>query len=153
MSYRTYVNNTQIFGNNESYPEWINYIKSKGIEVGEDNNYIGELDDFMEALDVVESIVMKLEAERRENKKNGLSFCSKSIFDLGEIYDAVAKDPDDESLLDSEIEYIKNAYMFMPYAFLKTCEDIAEYTGLSFEGKHTRMYKLKDGCKIKVTAR
>ena len=134
-------------------PEWINYIKSKGIEVGEDNNYTGELDDFMEALDVIESIVMRLETERRENKKNGLSFHLESIFDLGEIYNAVSAGPDDESLLDKEIEYVKNAYMFMPYAFLKACEDIVEYTGLSFEGKHTRMYKLKDGCKIKVTAR
>lgn len=94
MSYKTYVNDTQIFGNNESYPEWINYIKSKGIEVGENDSYTGELDNFMEALDVIESIVMKLEAERHENKKNGLSF----------------------------------------------------------DGKHTRIYKLKDGCKIKVTA-
>lgn len=66
--------------------------------------------------------------------------------------DAGATDPDEESLLDSEIEYIQNAYMFMPYAFLKACEDIVEYTGLSFEGRHTRIYKLKDGCKIKVTA-
>lgn len=130
MSYKTYVNDTQIFGNNESYPEWINYIKSKGIEVGENDSYTGELDNFMEALDVIESIVMKLEAKRRENKKNGLSFHSKSIFNLGEIYDAVATDPDDESLLDSEIEYIQNAYMFMPYTFLKACEDIVEYTGL-----------------------
>ena len=117
MSYRTYVNDTQIFGNNECYPEWINYIKSKGIEVGENDSYTGELDDFMEALDVVKSIVMRLEAERRENKKSGLSFHTKSIFDLGEIYDAVAACPDDESLMDKEIEYIKNAYMFMPYAF------------------------------------
>ena len=38
MSYRTYVNDTQIFGNNECYPEWINYIKSKGIEVGENDS-------------------------------------------------------------------------------------------------------------------
>lgn len=152
MSYKTYVNDTQIFGNNECYPEWIAYIKSKGIEVGENDSYTDELDNFMEALDVIESIVMKLEAKRRENKKNGLSFHSKSIFNLGEIYDAVATDPDEESLLDSEIEYIQNAYMFMPYAFLKACEDIVEYTGLSFEGRHTRIYKLKDGCKIKVTA-
>ena len=39
MSYRTYVNDTQIFGNHEHYPEWINYIKSKGIEVGENDSY------------------------------------------------------------------------------------------------------------------
>ena len=145
MSYKTYVNDTQIFGNNESYPEWIAYIKSKGIEVGENDSYTGELDNFMEALDVIESIVMKLEKERR-------AFHLKSIFDLGEIYNAVAAGQNDESLLDKEIEYVDNAYMFLPYAFLKACENVIEYTGLSFEGKHMRTYKLKDGCKIKVTA-
>lgn len=145
MSYKTYVNDTQIFGDNESYPEWINYIKSKGIEVGKYDSYTGELDNFMEALDVIESIVIKLEKERRV-------FHLKSIFDLGEIYNAVAAGQNDESLLDKEIEYVDNAYMFLPYAFLKACEDIVEYTGISVEGRHTRMYKLKDGCKIKVTA-
>lgn len=145
MSYKTYVNGTQIFGDNESYPEWINYIKSKGIEVGKYDSYTGELDNFMEALDVIESIVIKLEKERRV-------FHLKSIFDLGEIYNAVAAGQNDESLLDKEIEYVDNAYMFLPYAFLKACEDIVEYTGISVEGRHTRMYKLKDGCKIKVTA-
>lgn len=57
MSYRTYINNTQVFGNTECYPEWIKYVESKGITVGEEGNYKGELDDFMEALDVVESIL------------------------------------------------------------------------------------------------
>lgn len=99
----------------------------------------------MEALDVIESIVMKLEKERR-------AFHLKSIFDLGEIYNAVAAGQNDESLLDKEIEYVDNAYMFLPYAFLKACENIVEYVGLSFDGRHTRIYKLKDGCKIKVTA-
>ena len=107
--------------------------------------------DMQKLIDGVNS--QKLDLNSAENKNiSGLSFHSKSIFNLGEIYDAVATDPDEESLLDSEIEYIQNAYMFMPYAFLKACEDIVEYTGLSFEGRHTRIYKLKDGCKIKVTA-
>lgn len=34
MSYRIYVNDTQLFGNNESYPEWDDYVKSQGIEIG-----------------------------------------------------------------------------------------------------------------------
>lgn len=83
MSYRTYINNTQVFGNNECYPEWIKYVESKGITVGEDGDYEGELDDFMEALDVVESIVMRLESERRERKKKGEKFFSQSILILG----------------------------------------------------------------------
>lgn len=98
MSYRTYINNTQVFGNNERYPEWIKYVESKGITVGEEGDYEGELDDFMEALDVVESIVMRLESERRERKKKGEKFFNQSIFDLGDIYNEVVEDPEEESL-------------------------------------------------------
>ena len=149
MSYRTYINGTQVFGNNECYPEWIKYLKSKGITIGEDDEYDGEIDDFMEALDVVESIVIRLEAERRERKKNGEEFYSLSLFDLGSIYDAVVANPTRESILDKELYYLKNGYMFMPYAFFKACEGILEYKGLSLKGK---VFKLKDGCKIKVSA-
>ena len=98
MSYRTYINNTQVFGNNECYPEWIKYVESKGITVGEEGDYEGEIDDFMEALDVVELIVIRLESERRERKKKGEKFCSQSIFDLGDIYNEVVEDPEEESL-------------------------------------------------------
>ena len=119
MSYKTYINGTQVFGNNEYYPEWIKYLKSKGITIGEDDEYDGEIDDFMEALDVVESIVIRLEAERRERKKNGEEFYSLSLFDLGSIYDAVVANPTRESILDKEFYYLKNGYMFMPYAFLR----------------------------------
>ena len=32
------------------------------------------------------------------------------------------------------------------------CENIIEDKGYSFEGKHINIFKLKDGCKIKVSA-
>ena len=35
MSYRTYINGNQVFGNNEYYPEWIEYIESKGIVINQ----------------------------------------------------------------------------------------------------------------------
>lgn len=146
MAYRTYINGTQVFGNNECYPEWVKYIESKGITVGEDGDYEGEIDNFMEALDVVKSIVMRLELERRERKKNGEKFFSQSIFDLGSIYDEVAEDPEEGSLLDKEFHYLENGYMFMPYAFYKACEDILEYKGHSLKGKHTKIFKLKEVC-------
>lgn len=152
MGYRTYINDTQVFGNNEYYTEWIEYIESKGIDVGEDGNYEGELDDFMEALDVIENIVIRIEKERRENKAKGQKFLSTSIFDLGNIYDDVLNMPDSESILDKELHYLQNGYMFMPYAFYKSCEDIIEFKGYSFRGKHSKVYKLKDGCKIQISA-
>lgn len=151
MSYRTYINDTQVFGNNEYYPEWIAYLKSKGIEENEDGCYEGELTDFMEALDIIEEIVMNMEKERRENKKNGERFHATSIFDLGNIYDNVLNNPTEESLLDKEMHYVENGYMFLPYAFYKACEDIIEYKGIGL-GKHIRIYELKKGCKITVSA-
>lgn len=69
-----------MFGNDEYYPEWIEYIESKGIVIGQEGDYEGELDDFMEALDVIESIVIRLETERRENKKNGEKFFYSKYF-------------------------------------------------------------------------
>ena len=39
MSYRTTVNGMQIFGNNETYPEWDEFIRSQGIAIGEDGDY------------------------------------------------------------------------------------------------------------------
>ena len=152
MAYRTYINDIQVFGNDEYYPEWIEYIKSKGIIIGVDGDYDGEIDDFMEALDVIESIVMNIETERKSRKNNGIKYLNQSIFDLGIIYDGVVENPTEESLLDEEIRFIKNGYMFMPYAFLKACEDVVEYKGHSLKGKHKNIFKLKDGCKIKVSA-
>ena len=129
MAYRTYINNTQVFGNNEYYPEWTTYLKSKGIEEN-----------------------MNMEKERRLNKENGKKFHSSSIFDLGNIYDDVLNCPTEESLLDKEIHYLENGYMFMPYAFFKACENIIEYKGVCFKGKHIRVYQLKEGCTITVSA-
>ena len=37
-------------------------------------------------------------------------------------------------------------------AILKEGENIIEDKGYSFEGKHINIFKLKDGCKIKVSA-
>lgn len=152
MSYRTYINDTQVFGNNEYYEEWTDYLESKGIEINEEGCYDGELDDFMEALSVVETIVMHMEKERRENKEKGLNYLNKSIFDLSNIYDDCLNLPESESIFDKELHYLNNGYMFMPYAFFKACEPLLEFKGYAFKGNHTHVYKLKDGCKISVSA-
>ena len=80
MSYRTYINDIQVFGNNEYYPEWIEYLEKQGIEIGVDGDYEGEITNFMEALDVVESIVVRLESERREKLKQFNEDCKKKYF-------------------------------------------------------------------------
>ena len=121
MSYRTNVNGKQIFGNNEWYDEWGEYLISKGIKISDEGLYEGELDDFMEALEVIEKITMNIEAKRRERKgKLEENFFSQSIFDNGDIYDSLVNDDEHyESLFDKEIEIIKMGICFFLYSSLK----------------------------------
>ena len=118
MSYRTYVNNTQIFGNHECYFEWIDFIKSQGIEVDEDGCYEGEITDFMAALQVIEQITIRLITER-ESRKAKSQIPLKSFFDFSGIYeDTINQDPDDKwgnSLLDRLFDAVENGYLFLPY--------------------------------------
>lgn len=69
MSYRTKIENFQIFGNNESYEEWINFIKSQGIIINEEGLYSGEIKDFMGMITVLENITMNIEKERMEKRE------------------------------------------------------------------------------------
>ena len=70
MKYKTYVNNVQIFGDDEYYEEWNSFIKSQGIIVDENGLYDGYIKDFMSALDIIESILSRLHDEReKQNKK------------------------------------------------------------------------------------
>ena len=174
MSYRTRVNDTQIFGNNESYPEWIEFIQSQGIEINEEGIYEGEIADFMQALVVIETIIMRLEKERRERRvefekelvekdwseeekeyaRNHI-YGIKSLFDWKNTYNKVEKDRDDNygtSLLDELFSIADESYAFMPYQFFKACEDSLEKDHCFSTPGHFHCYKLKEGETIKVSA-
>lgn len=130
----------------------LEYVKTKGIVMNVDGCYQGELDDFMEALDVIESITLRLETERREKKRQFEKYCESlsdeeckishapafgisSIFDLGNMYEDCVNAPNNCSLLDKQIDIIQDGYMFLLCVF-KACEDIIEYQGISLKGKH-----------------
>lgn len=120
MSYRTKINGKQLFGNNEWYEEWGEYLISKGIEIDDEGLYEGELDNFMEALEVIEKITMNIEAERRERKKAGKNFFNQSIFDNGDIYDSLVNDDEHyESLFDKEMRLLNMGICFFLYSSLK----------------------------------
>lgn len=176
MSYRTYVNGKQIFGNNDCYPEWLEFIKTQGISVDDECNYTGEITDFMAALDTIERIILRLENERRERKKQldndiksknltkeetDILYSSvygiKSIFDFRNYYDDFIKydDKTDKyrtSLTDSLMELRKDAYIFMSCMLIEICRDKLEQTHpFSTEG-HFNCYKIKQGKHIIVKA-
>lgn len=154
MSYRTKVNGTQIFGNNECYPEWIEFIQSQGIEVDEDACYEGEITDVMGAITTIEKIILRLESGRREKQP-----ISTSLFDFRKDYDEIIeqdiKFPNDDhntSLTDKMMELRKNAYIFMSCLFIDACGDMIERDHTFAVPQHYLCYKVKEGCAIKVSA-
>lgn len=165
MSYRTSVNDVQIFGNNEFYPEWIEFIKSQGIEVNGDGCYDGEITDVMGASKTIEKIVMQLEKEHREeriqdwdvryikNSESGKSY--KTMFDFSYIYDKVVDSEGKKyrnHLTDLLMEIKNNSYLFMPLAFLQACGESIKKSKISRTDGRIYTYSLIDGKKIKVHA-
>lgn len=161
MSYRTYVNGVQVFGNGECYSEWIDFIKSQGITVDDEQCYKGEITDFMGALVTIEKIVLRLNKQREELKEswNGKVGVSKiqSLFDFTNIPEKFkdVDNPVDElenSLFDALLLAIDETYAFMPYVFFKACEDDLKRDHIFTTPGHFHCYKLKEGRTIHVEA-
>ena len=136
MAYRTRVNDREVFGNNECYVDWIDFIKSKGIVVDEDGNYEGDIDDVMGMFAVVDKITRKLIAECHEEVVKGVR-----------TFDDKPK---------RELTDVENYYCFLPYQFYLAVKDKIERIGGAYKKDGVDWlfctYKLKDGEKIHVSA-
>lgn len=162
MSYRTNVNGVQLFGNNCYYEEWIEFIKSQGIEISEDGCYHGEITDFMGALEACEKIVLNIDTERtnelqrlREKHKNSDKETKNwferhysNIFDLSYIRKNI--DEGNSYLFDELYNLIDCGYLFIPVLLYEVCKN-----DLEFDLTTTKRYfsfKVKQGHTIKVQA-
>lgn len=167
MSYRTYIEGIQIFGNNECYPEWLEFIKFQGIAIDEEHCYEGEIHDFMGALVAIEAIVMRLHKQKEAMiKECGGQIGNRKMygmFDLTHIVDTMAihnqVDEHDKriydygvSLFDELRDVIDHSYAFMPYALFLACEDKLQSINAYTTEDHFYCYKLKDGETIHVRA-
>lgn len=181
MGYRVKINGHQLFGNNESYIKWNEYLKTQGIEIDEDDCYEGTITDFMGALSVIEEIVMDIENDRQtrikefnkvasdlrdkgvtENEIQDMkhnTFGATSLFDLNNIYEKLIKyhkyQKDDifpTSLFDELMQHTSNGYLFLPVTFYNICASILEEDRHFADKKHFNCYKLKDGEVISVSA-
>ena len=164
MSYRTYINGSQVFGNGEYYKEWIKFVKSQGIPVGEEQQYEGYLTDFMAAMDVVERIVMGIDQERRDEAKairksvpqdDPIRRRCRSLFDLSDIYETVSPPRKDgqayrEELFDTLYDRVAYGYLFMPLMLYDACKELLELD-VSHPSRF-RGYRLKPGTRIHVKA-
>jgi hypothetical protein len=163
MSYRTTVEGRQIFGNNECPGKWIDYLVSKGIQMDEDYCYDGELDDFMEALAVIEAVTLDvydsraaLRKELAEERSPMLSRC-RDLYDWSSTVDDYRREasayPDfHDSLFDKVWDIVNNAYAFLPYQFYLACRDKIEPSESVYDKGHLRSFKLKEGQTLKIHA-
>lgn len=181
MSYRTMIEDVQIFGNNESYPEWIAFLEQEGITIDDKGHYDGKIYDFMSMLEVLETIVFRLEKERQEriqtlqkqeqqakpdrkayfeerlhNPDSPYYLCS--IFDFQKNYrnalhDKQDKDPFGPSLFDELSDIIKNSYCFLPYQAFIACRAKLELCDPFSTSAHFCCYQLKPNKYIRVKAR
>lgn len=167
MSYRTYINDVQIFGNNEWYPEWIDFLKDQGIEVDEEGCYEDEITDVMGVFVTVDKIVRRLQKERHEwvlqqspkeveyfKKQNKEFFINRELTDLTGSMWLHEGTP----WLEFNMQMIKNGYCFLPYQVFKAIEDKIEpdttRTDCKIDGVDwwNRCYKLRLGETISVSA-
>ena len=144
MSYRTYIEKTQVFGNNEYYKEWEDFIESQGIEIGVDGDYDGEITDIQGMFDVIEKITKRLIKERHEQVEKGETWFGKPYKELADLTDLIDVD---ENILLSNIYMIEHAYCFLPYQVYKAVEEKLEEFR-PYVGKIT----LKPNEKIQVSA-
>ncbi len=155
MSYRTYINDTQIFGNNEGYEEWFDFIKSQGIKVGEEAEYDGYITDLQGMFNVIDKITERLIKERHEKVEKGLQYINNEPYpeltDLSYSFRLYDKTP----LLWINMQLIRQAYCFLPYQVFMAVEDVIEKADEPYIGDkewYCCSYKLKEGKKIHVHA-
>ena len=151
MSYRIWVNNHQLFGNNESYPEWEEWVKSQGVVIGPDGDYNFYTKDFNGMMQAVEKIVIRLIKERHQDVLKGEKY-----FDFRINKEVPYHELGDYSNILEEVEkhnisfhyylrdHIENGYFFLTYRLFDICRDKLE--------DHLVSYKVKDPKGIEISA-
>ncbi len=155
MSYRTYINDTQVFGNNEYYKEWADFLSSKGIEIDEDGLYDGYIDDLQGMFNVIDKITQRLIDERHQKVLKGEKWFDEPMHELTDLSESMWLNKE-TPLLMYNVQMIRNAYCFLPYQVFKAVENIIERAEKSYVDDYKDWlgcsFKLKDGEKIHVRA-
>lgn len=156
MSYRTYIDGTQIFGNNDWYEEWADFLRSHDIEIDEDGCYEGEIDDVMGMFEVIDRITKKIIRERHEKVLRGeKNWRNEPYKEMTDLSDSIYLD-DTTPILTFNQQMIENAYCFLPYQVYLAVKDKITPNRKCYKSGETDWflctYELKDGEKIKVSA-
>lgn len=138
MSYRTSVNGIQIFGNNDYFDPWIDFIKSQGIEVDSEYNYHGYIThDIDEALKIIERIGWMTTKDD-----------DTTLADMLKRYIT----ENDEGLYTAVCRLFETSYTFDAYNFVKACGDAVNIIMRPNENGYVFGIELKEGAKVEVEA-
>ena len=156
MSYRTRINEVQIFGNNDYFNELADFLKSKGIDIDEDGCYDGEIDDVMGMFETIDKITKRLIKEQHEKvEKRVTDLRGNPTKELADLSNSMWLSDNTPVLMFNQ-QIIENAYCFLPYQVYKAVEDIIEQVPSRYEKDDVDWafctYKIKDGEKIHVYA-
>jgi len=124
------LEDTQIFGNNEGYTEWNEFLESQGIEIV-DNNYDGYITDVMGIFATIDRIMRRLQKEYHKRVEDQPAEMVEKLKSAGLFYHIAHEITDlsdsmwlqDETpWLEFNIQMIQSAYCFLPYQVFKAIE-------------------------------
>lgn len=153
MSYRMCIENTQLFGNNEDYPEWEEFIKTQDVKFDGDGCYSGYITDVQKMFEVIDAITRRLINEQHEKVLRGdTDYKGDPKKELTDWSNSMYLNENTPILMFNKM-IVENAICFMPYIAYKAVEKKIETvrgehknTGVSWYIK----YKIKPGKKIRV---
>ena len=156
MSYRTRIEGTQIFGNNDYFKEYTDFLKANDIIENEDGVYDGYITDVKGLFEVIDVITKKLIKEQHERVEKGeKDWDDKPLREMADFSDSMWLD-DKTPVLWFNFRTIKEAYIFLPYQVYKAVENKLEPADKPYEKDEIIWfgcsYKLKEGEKIHVYA-
>ena len=156
MSYLTTINGKQIFGNNEHYPEWIEFVKSQGVAVDGDGCYKGEITDVKGLFITIDKITRRLIKEQDDRvARKEKTWNDKPVRRLTDFSEHFYLD-DSTPLLLFNRDVVENSYCFFPYQVFKVIEDCIQrcdtYKDTADVDWSFCSYELKPDCHIYVRA-
>jgi hypothetical protein len=140
MSFRHYIDGVQIFGNNDYYPEWEDFLEKNGVKVDKDDGfYEGYITDVKGMFETIDTIVRNMLKETE-----------------GRIADLNYGIKDDMPILEMNKYVIEHYYIFLPLQVLNVVKDKLELDRGYKDDRGIQWfpmssYKLKDGMKIRVS--
>ena len=155
MSDRTRLDGHQIFGNNDYFEEYVDFLKSQGVEVSEEGLYDGTITDVEGLFKVIDTITKKMIKEAHERVEQGLKdWDERPYLELADLSRSMWLDNKVPVLMFNK-QMVENAYIFLPYQVFKILEDKIEPISGRYDGDvdwSFCSYKLKDGEVITVSS-